>query len=399
MGERNVALERIIRDAEMDARPEIGADMLALLRRVVTAAYRLGSIAPAPDMGAEPQETECPACGALLRVHHDTGRIVAVIAPVGAEDEGIDTRLQPAPHGRWGLVPADEGTREGEDDTEAAWKAWQHYYHDECRSVYKAPWLTFVAGYDAARLRAAPRTGGEDMGVLAVADRYRDKWQERDEGYWLQRLMQEVGELASVLAGDHEDTVEHELTQVASIAINWLRKRAAAPSPATGASDPVAPLSDDLADPEVCKALGVPGPATGAPSVMDTIADYNARNGWTDAGADLPVALDTMTGAPDHIVHETTYNIVNASGDPATGEGEDADTLTWRKGTPPEGVLVAVETDHGIRLGTFHPAGYVATEVPHFFLAPSDHPMPAADLAGARWFVLPALPPTDTHDR
>jgi hypothetical protein len=61
--------------------------------------------------------------------------------------------------------------------------------------------------------------------VAAAAHEHSWRWRERDEGYWLQRLMQEVGELASVLAGDHTDTVEHELTQVASIAVNWLRRR------------------------------------------------------------------------------------------------------------------------------------------------------------------------------
>jgi len=62
--------------------------------------------------------------------------------------------------------------------------------------------------------------------VIVKADEYADKWRDRDDAYWLQRLMQEVGELASALAGDHPDSPEHELEQIGSIAINWLRKRA-----------------------------------------------------------------------------------------------------------------------------------------------------------------------------
>ncbi len=59
--------------------------------------------------------------------------------------------------------------------------------------------------------------------VLAVASYYRSNWQTCDNSYWLARLMQEVGELSSSLVGDHRDPPEHELLQVASIALNWLR--------------------------------------------------------------------------------------------------------------------------------------------------------------------------------
>ena len=48
-------------------------------------------------------------------------------------------------------------------------------------------------------------------------------WRDRDDNYWLQRLMTEVGEASGVLALDHDDTLEHELTQIASIAISWLQ--------------------------------------------------------------------------------------------------------------------------------------------------------------------------------
>lgn len=61
--------------------------------------------------------------------------------------------------------------------------------------------------------------------VAAKAIQHRYNWRGETESYWLQRLMQEVGELASVMAGDHTDTIEHELTQIASICVNWLDMR------------------------------------------------------------------------------------------------------------------------------------------------------------------------------
>jgi hypothetical protein len=50
-------------------------------------------------------------------------------------------------------------------------------------------------------------------------------WQDKDDFYWLARLMQEVGELGSSLVGDHKDTPEHELLQIATISLNWLARR------------------------------------------------------------------------------------------------------------------------------------------------------------------------------
>ena len=62
--------------------------------------------------------------------------------------------------------------------------------------------------------------------IQANADAHCHHWAGKSDDYWLQRLMQEVGELASVLAGDHPDTVEHELTQIGGIAVDWLRRLA-----------------------------------------------------------------------------------------------------------------------------------------------------------------------------
>lgn len=50
------------------------------------------------------------------------------------------------------------------------------------------------------------------------------RWQAEDNHYWLKRLHTEVSELDLALDGQHKDTIEHELVQIASIAINWLRK-------------------------------------------------------------------------------------------------------------------------------------------------------------------------------
>jgi hypothetical protein len=66
--------------------------------------------------------------------------------------------------------------------------------------------------------------------VDIMVEKYRHHWRDRDDMYWLARLMQEVGELGSSLVGDHDDTPEHELVQIASIAINWLDKRGHLPS-------------------------------------------------------------------------------------------------------------------------------------------------------------------------
>lgn len=47
-------------------------------------------------------------------------------------------------------------------------------------------------------------------------------WVDQPDSYWTARLMQEVGELASALVGDHADSPDWELEQIASICINWL---------------------------------------------------------------------------------------------------------------------------------------------------------------------------------
>ncbi len=60
-----------------------------------------------------------------------------------------------------------------------------------------------------------------------LLEQHKGTWRDKPEDYWLARLMQEVGELASSLVGDHDDPVEWELSQIAAICMNWLRYRLA----------------------------------------------------------------------------------------------------------------------------------------------------------------------------
>lgn len=68
--------------------------------------------------------------------------------------------------------------------------------------------------------------GGFEMDVMQMKAKYARQWWDKPESYWFARLIQECGELGSSLVGDHEDTVEHELKQIASICLNWLDMKA-----------------------------------------------------------------------------------------------------------------------------------------------------------------------------
>ena len=61
--------------------------------------------------------------------------------------------------------------------------------------------------------------------VLALKEQHSITWRLRPEPYWCARLMQEVGELAAALVNDHEHSPDWELTQIASICLNWLEMR------------------------------------------------------------------------------------------------------------------------------------------------------------------------------
>lgn len=59
---------------------------------------------------------------------------------------------------------------------------------------------------------------------LERVNRHNHHWIDKDSHYWYERLLQEVGELGGVLAGDHADPIELELAQVGGICLSWLRK-------------------------------------------------------------------------------------------------------------------------------------------------------------------------------
>jgi len=62
--------------------------------------------------------------------------------------------------------------------------------------------------------------------IESTIQKHADRWQDKSEAYWLARVMQEVGEFASALAGDHDDPAEWEAVQIISILTNWLKRRA-----------------------------------------------------------------------------------------------------------------------------------------------------------------------------
>lgn len=72
--------------------------------------------------------------------------------------------------------------------------------------------------------------------VLALQEQHKETWRGMGEHYWLARLVQEVGELASALVGDHEDPADWELTQIAAICLNWLEMRNEQPDAEKGST-------------------------------------------------------------------------------------------------------------------------------------------------------------------
>ncbi len=62
--------------------------------------------------------------------------------------------------------------------------------------------------------------------VMCLKEKHSRTWRDREESYWMARLTQEIGELASSLVGDHKDSPDWELKQIATISLNWLEMRA-----------------------------------------------------------------------------------------------------------------------------------------------------------------------------
>jgi hypothetical protein len=61
--------------------------------------------------------------------------------------------------------------------------------------------------------------------VLRLKDAHKSTWSDKPTWYWYLGLLEEVGELFLSLLRLHKDSPEHELKQIATIAMNWLEKR------------------------------------------------------------------------------------------------------------------------------------------------------------------------------
>ena len=61
--------------------------------------------------------------------------------------------------------------------------------------------------------------------VLELKHGHRHTWRRKSGLYWLLKLLEEVVELSLALVGLHKHTPEHELAQIATIAMNWLELR------------------------------------------------------------------------------------------------------------------------------------------------------------------------------
>jgi hypothetical protein len=62
-------------------------------------------------------------------------------------------------------------------------------------------------------------------GVLRVANNHIETWRNLPESKWYLGLMEEMAELGLALVGEHQHLPDHELRQIAAIAINWLDYR------------------------------------------------------------------------------------------------------------------------------------------------------------------------------
>jgi hypothetical protein len=119
--------------------------------------------------------------------------------------------------------PHEDGTMGGE---------YSDYVYDEdhkFRNLIAAEIDTLTRERDEARaeverLRPAAEAWRQ---VFELQAKYSTHWRLNDEAYWLARFMEEVGELAGALVGNHVGPVEWELSQLAAIALNWLDMRAA----------------------------------------------------------------------------------------------------------------------------------------------------------------------------
>ncbi len=66
-----------------------------------------------------------------------------------------------------------------------------------------------------------------ETSVIELKRRHAKTWREKSDLFWFFGLCEEVFELAGAMLGLHRGPVEWELTQISTIAMNWLEKRAA----------------------------------------------------------------------------------------------------------------------------------------------------------------------------
>ena len=60
--------------------------------------------------------------------------------------------------------------------------------------------------------------------VLRMQKSHAETWANESAWIWLINLQEEMDELRMTMLGEHEGPIEHELCQISSIAINWLRR-------------------------------------------------------------------------------------------------------------------------------------------------------------------------------
>lgn len=63
------------------------------------------------------------------------------------------------------------------------------------------------------------------MAILERRNEHAGTWRGEPESRWLVGLVEEVAELAAALEGQHAHSPDWELTQIASICLNWLEYR------------------------------------------------------------------------------------------------------------------------------------------------------------------------------
>lgn len=62
--------------------------------------------------------------------------------------------------------------------------------------------------------------------VIRRKRRYKHRWRDASDWYWLWKLFQKMMGLIAVKLGIHDESAPYMLEQIASISMNWIEKRA-----------------------------------------------------------------------------------------------------------------------------------------------------------------------------